>query len=458
MPATPGGTRMPGLIGEDAFAAVAAPALEIDGADGVEVLFMHEWAANTRFASSQIHQSTAREDTSLHVRVIRDDRIGVASTNDFSPAGALSAARNALEMTGVVAADPSFPGLASRADVPSKDGFDEATASASPSERAAAVAEVIASCGKGMHAAGAYETTAMELGIANTQGQQCWSPITQAQLNAVVTGPDGGSGFAESITPRVEVVDPGELGATAAAKAAASTNPRPIDPGTYEVILEPAASSTLLEFLGYLGFGGKGLLEGESCLAGKQDQRVAAESITIFDDATDPRTVGAPFDFEGVPKRRVDLIREGTFLGGVYDMRTAKRAGTTTTGHGLPAPNPEGPFPLNLFLEPGDASVDDMIAATGRGLLITRFHYTNVVHPIESTITGMTRDGTFLIEDGAIVGPVHNLRFTQSVIGALSDVSMVGNEPALASEFFFAASCVPALKIDRFTFSSASDH
>ncbi|MEX2275891.1 MAG: TldD/PmbA family protein [Actinomycetota bacterium] len=449
---------MPGLIGEEAFAAVAAAALELEGADGVEVLFMHEWAGNTRFASSQIHQSTAREDTSLRVRVIRDGRIGVASTNDFSSTGAGSAGRSALEMTGVVSPDPSFPGLAPPADIPAATGFDEATAATSPAQRAAAVAEVIASCGDRMHAAGAYETTAMELGIANTQGQRCWAPITQAQLNAVITGPDGGNGFAESITPRVEDVDPGALGAAAASKAVASTNPRPIEPGTYEVVLEPAASSTLLEFLAYLGLGGKGLLEGESCLAGRQGQRVADESITIFDDATDPHTVGPPFDFEGVPKRRVDLIRDGMFVDGVYDLRTAKQANTTSTGHGLPAPNPDGPFPLNLFLEPGTASVDEMIAATGRGLLVTRFHYTNVVHPIESTITGMTRDGTFLIEDGKIVGPVHNLRFTQSVLGALSDVSMVGRDTALASEFFFAASCVPALKIDRFTFSSTSDH
>jgi PmbA protein len=142
----------------------------------------------------------------------------------------------------------------------------------------------------------------------------------------------------------------------------------------------------------------------------------------------------------------------------VYDLRTAKQAGVSSTGHALPPPNPEGPFPLNLFMQPGDASVEEMIAATERGLLVTRFHYTNVVHPIESTITGMTRDGTFLIEDGQVAHPVKNLRFTQSIVEALTGTEMIGRETELASEFFFSASRVPALKVASFNFSGRSDH
>jgi predicted Zn-dependent protease len=152
------------------------------------------------------------------------------------------------------------------------------------------------------------------------------------------------------------------------------------------------------------------------------------------------------------------MIERGVFRGGVYDLRTAKLAGTTTTGHALPSPNPEGPFPLNLFMEPGEASLQDMIAATERGLLVTRFHYSNVVHPVESTITGMTRDGTFLIERGEIAHPVKNLRFTQSILEALKDTTMLGQQTELASEFFFSASRVPALRIESFNFSGRSDH
>jgi predicted Zn-dependent protease len=182
--------------------------------------------------------------------------------------------------------------------------------------------------------------------------------------------------------------------------------------------------------------------------------------VSIWDDATDPGTIGVGFDFEGTPRRKVDLIRDGVFVDAVYDRRTARQRGSAagSTGHGLPPPNPEGPFPLNLCMATGDETLDGMIASTDRGLLVTRFHYANVVNPIESTLTGMTRDGLFLIEGGEVVAPVRNLRFTQSAIGALSSVSMVGREAELCSEFFFSASLVPALKIDAFRFSGVSDH
>jgi predicted Zn-dependent protease len=449
---------VPGLIGRDAFERVAAAALELPGVDGVEVLFMHEWGGLTRFASSQIHQSTWREDTGLRVRVVRGGRIGVAGTNAFTPEGARAAAENAREMASVVSPDPLFPGLAPPAPVPEHDGFDEAVAAASPELRARGVADLVAQVPSGCSAAGAFETLAVEVGFANTEGQVCWAPTTQASLTTVVTGPEGGSGFAEVFGRRLDELDPVAVGRRAADKAVRSASPRGIEPGEYEVVLEPNAVSTLVGFLAYIGFGGRALVEGRSCLSGKEGQRVADPRITIYDDALSPDTIGLPFDFEGTPRRRVDLIREGVFLDGVYDRRTAKQAGKETTGHALPPPNPEGPFPLNLFMAPGDAGLEEMVAATRRGLLVTRFHYSNIVNPVESSITGMTRDGTWLIEDGEVRHPVVNLRFTQSILEALSAVSMVGRDTELASEFFFSASRVPALKIDRFRFTSRSDH
>ena len=210
-------------------------------------------------------------------------------------------------------------------------------------------------------------------------------------------------------------------------------------------------------FLAYVGFGGRGYIEATAlCFSGKADQQVAAPSVSIGNDRTDPRTLGAAFDFEGVPRQRVDLMKDGVFKDAVYDLRTAKQVGRTSTGHGLPAPNPDGPFPLNLFMQEGDATLDDMIRSTERGLLITRFHYSNIVNPIESSITGMTRDGTFLIERGEIAGPVMNFRFTQSIIDALTNVSLVGRQAELASEFFFPSSRVPALKSRSSTSAAAA--
>lgn len=449
---------MAGLIGPDEVRRVVAPALEIGGVDGVEVLFMHEWGGLTRFASSAVHQSTWREDTGVRVRVVKGGRIGVAACNDFSEAGARRAAESAREMAEVAAPDPLFPGLAPKEPVPERNGFDEATAWASPEQRAEGVATVVAQCGAGFVAAGAFETAAVEVGLANTEGQFCWAPSTQASLTAVVTGGDGGNGFAEVFTGKAGEIDAQAVGRRAATKARDGQNPRDLDPARYEVVLEPSAVSTLVGFLAWMGFGGRSLLEGRSCFSGKEGRQVAAPSISVYDDALSPLTLGIPFDFEGTPRRRVDLIKDGVFVDAVYDLRSAKQAGKQTTGHALPPPNPEGPFPLNLFMATGDATLEEMIRAMKRGLLVTRFHYSNIVHPVESIITGTTRDGTFLIEDGEVKHPVKNFRFTQSILEALSATSMVGNETELASEFFLSASRVPALKIDSFGFTGRSDH
>jgi PmbA protein len=449
---------MPGMIGPDGARAVAEPALTVPGVDGAEVLFIHEWVGLTRFASSAIHQSTWQEDTGIRVRVVKGGRIGVAASNEFSAEGARRAAESAREMAEVVAPDPLFPGLAPARPVPEGNGFDEATASTTPDDRAERVATLIAQCGRGLVASGALETAASEVALANTEGQFCWAPSTQASLTTVVTADEGGSGFAETFSSTLAEVDPEAIGRRAATKAAASRRPIDLDPGRYTVVLEPSAVSTLVGFLAWIGFGGRLLAEGRSCFSGKEGQKVAAPAVSIRDDATSPLTIGLPFDFEGTPRRRVDLIRDGVFIDGVYDRRTAKQAGKETTGHALPPPNPEGPFPLNLFMEPGEASVEEMIASTDRGLLVTRFHYSNVVHPLESTITGMTRDGTFLIESGEVARPVKNFRFTQSIVEALQATSMVGRDTELASEFFFSASRVPGLKVDSFHFTGRSDH
>jgi PmbA protein len=446
-------------IGRDDVLEVCRTALDVQGADGLEVLFAHEWGGLTRFADSSIHQSTWREDTLLKVRAVIQGRVGVATTNDFSKEGASAAARDAIELAQTAAPDPLFPGLAPPAEVPGKpDGYDQATAAMTPEARAEEVARLVAQCQDGFHAAGAYDTTASEVALLNTEGQTCYDLGSQATLTTVVSGGEGGAGFSEVVAGKVADIDSEAIGRRAAAKARDSQQPRDLEPGTYEVVLEPNAVSTLVGFLAYLGFGGRYLAEGKSCFSDRIGQKLMADTITIYDDALSPLTLGLTFDFEGTPKRRVDLIKEGVVLGAVHDRRSAKQIGTESTGHALPPPNPEGPFPLNLFVEPGEARVEDMVRATRRGLLVTRFHYSNVVHPKEAIITGMTRDGTWLVEDGEIQGPVKNLRFTQSVIEALRDVEQVGKDTELASEFFFAASRVPALKISSFHFSGKSDH
>ena len=449
---------MPDLIGRDTFVTVADAALTLPGVDGVEVLFIHDWGGLTRFAKSEIHQSTFREDTELRVRVISKDRVGVAATNDFSPEGAAKAARSAKEMAEIVAPDPLWPGLAPPAEILPSDRYFDEVANSSPEARADAVATLIAQCAPGFTAAGAFETQAVEIGVANTEGQVCWAPSTQASLTTVISGGEGGSGFAEVFSGSTATIDAEAVGGRAARKAVTSQSARALDAGAYPVVLEPAATATLVGFLAWVGFGGRAYAEERSCFSGRQGQQVAAPGIRLWDDGTDPRTLGAPFDFEGVPRRRVDLIEDGVFLNVVYDRRTGKEVGQPSTGHGLPSPNPEGPFPLNLFMGTGDATVEEMVQATDRGILVTRFHYSNILNPMESTITGMTRDGTYLIERGEIVGPVRNFRFTQSIVEALANTTLIGRDAELASEFFFSASRVPAIKVEDFNFSGVSDH
>lgn len=450
---------MPDPIGPERLRGIAEAALDLPGADGVEVLAVHDWGGLTRFAASAIHQSTAREDTAVKVRVVSGGRLGVASTNDLTKGGAVAAARNALELAEMAAPDPAFPGLAPAADVPEPaDRFDEATASRTPEARAEAVAALVGTCEDGFHAAGAHETTASEVAVATSEGQFCYAATSQATVSTVVSGGEGGAGYAESWAARVGDLDPEVVGRRAFEKARRSQRPQDVEPGRYDVVLEPPAVATLVAFLAYLGFGGRAITEGRSCFSGRIGEKLMSEGITIYDDAMSPGTLGLPFDFEGTPKRRVDLVSEGVVLGGVHDRRSAKQEGRESTGHALPAPNPHGPFPLNLFLAPGDASVEDMIRDTERGLLVTRFHYSNVVHPKDAIITGMTRDGTWLIEGGEVSRPVKNLRFTHSIIEALRDVESLGRDVELASEFFFSASSVPALRVRAFQFTGASDH
>lgn len=444
-------------IGADRARQVMEAALEAGG-DAVEVLLFHSWGGLTRFADSAIHQSTWREDTSLRIRVVDDGRVAVASTNEFTPQGAARAAAGARELAEVTSPDPLFPGLAPKADVPAKDAFDEATAGTTPEQRAEGVEAIVAQASDGFRAAGSYETGASEIALLNSEGQFCYGPTTQASVTSLVSGGDGGAGYVEAWSVGAGGLDLEAIGRRAALKARDSQAPRDLDPGRYEVVLEPAAVATLVAFLSYLGFGGRALAEGRSCLSGKEGQRVAADTITIADDVFAPGMPGAAFDFEGTPKRRVDLIRDGVFRDGVYDRRSARQAGKESTGHALPAPNPEGGFPLNVEMAPGDASIEDMVAATKRGVLVTRFHYSNVVHPLDSVITGMTRDGTWLVEDGEIRHPVKNLRFTQSILEGLGGTEMVGRDTEMVSEFFFSASRVPALKLGSFHFTGRSDH
>jgi predicted Zn-dependent protease len=267
--------------------------------------------------------------------------------------------------------------------------------------------------------------------------------------------PDGGSGYAESAAVDVSAIDPAALGREAAAKAKATVGAVSVEPGDYPVVLEEYAVVDLLDMLGYLGFSALAVQEGRSFV--EIGKRVGSDLVSIVDDGEHLSGLPMAFDFEGVPKQRVELVEGGICRGVVYDAQTAAREGRRSTGHGLPAPNSYGPFPINMLMAGGATGREELIAGLDRGLLVTRFHYTNPVHPKLAIITGMTRDGTFLVEGGRIVGPVRNLRFTQSYLAALAGVTAVGKERKTLRGFLGGV-VVPALRIEAFTFTGATEH
>ena len=291
--------------------------------------------------------------------------------------------------------------------------------------------------------------------MANSKGIRAGGTRTVAQLLTVSMGPDGGTGYAEEAAVDATRIDAAAIGRESAEKARATANAVAIDAGEYPVVLEEYAVIDLLDMLGYLGFSALAVQEERSFV--EIGKRVGSDLVTIVDDGRDPAGLPMAFDYEGVAKQRVPLLDAGVCRGVVHDAQTAARDGVRSTGHGLPAPNPYGPFPLNQVMAAGTTPREDLIAGLDRGLLVTRFHYTNPVHPKLAIVTGMTRDGTFLVEGGRIVGPVRNLRYTQSYLDAVAGTVAVARERKTLKGFLGAA-VVPAVRIDAWTFTGTTEH
>ncbi|MBN1933521.1 MAG: TldD/PmbA family protein [Anaerolineae bacterium] len=451
------------MQGRDKLTAIAQRVLALSGADQTEVLVMSGDEYLTRFADNHIHQNVSETDTAVRVRVVfggaHNAKIGVASGNDFSEEALQKLVESAETVARFQQDNPDFVSLPAPQPVEEMLAYAESTAACTPETRARSVATICdLAWQNGLVASGAFSTSVNEVVVANSLGTSAYHCGTFANLVTVIMG-ENSSGYASASSMDVTEIDPAEVGHTAVDKALRSRNPTAIEPGAYTVILEEEAVATMLFTLGYLGFGALSVQEGRSFMNGHFGEKITGDNITIWDDAYDTRGIAMPFDFEGVSKQKVMLIENGVAKNVVYDSFTAGREeGKASTGHSLPAPNSMGPIPVNLFLAPGEATKEKMIAATERGIWVTRFHYTNPVHPIKTVLTGMTRDGTFLIENGQITRPLKNLRFTQSILEAFANAVMLGKEPKLIKMGFGGfAVCVPAMKIDGFTFTGSTE-
>jgi len=307
--------------------------------------------------------------------------------------------------------------------------------------------------------AGLIQTTAMSRALVNSCGRQVFGARSRAAfaLTASPLSGEGGSGFAEGIAMNVEHLDVDGIVQRAVEKAVRNRDPQPLEAGDYTVVLEPQAVSSILLFAGYHGFGAQEFSEKSSFLNGRVGEDLFPHELALYDDPLNPVYGGYPFDGEGSPKQKTALLTDGKLSGPVTDARWAKKLGARNTGHGQSQPSAAGPSPGNLYLHPGTASIDELVAGVERGLLVTQFHYTNMIEPLDMTLTGMTRNGTFLIENGKVTHAVRNLRFTHSLIAALQGVTGIGNELEVAGALFDGEIVCPALRIDGFRFTSTTD-
>jgi predicted Zn-dependent protease len=447
-----------------ALAEVVLGHTERASAAEAEVLVMAEDAALTRFANSQIHQNVAEESIRIAVRFVDGRRVGVASTGRVDDTGLADVAARAADIARHTAERPDWGGLPGPGPVAAAHpgviddhgGFSEATADATPELRAEGVRAVIAAADElGVVASGSFSTGVEGHAVANSHGIRAATRRTVSQVLTVQMGPDGGNGYAEACAVDATTLDASAIGREAASKARASAGPVSLEPGDYPVVLEEYAVVDLLDMLGYLGFSALAVEEERSFV--EPGRVVGSELVSLWDDGHDPAGLPLAVDYEGVAKERVQLIERGVCRDVVFDAETAARAGKRSTGHGLPAPNPYGPFPLNMLMAGGEASRDELIGGLDRGLLVTRFHYTNPVHPKLAIVTGMTRDGTFLVEAGQVVGPVKNLRYTQSYLEALAGVQAIGRERRVLRGFLGGAVVSP-VRIASWTFTGATEH
>lgn len=435
--------------------ALAKRVLEFSSADQTEAIVWSENSALTRFTQNMVHQNVAQSDVSVRVRAIVGKRTGVATTNVLDDAALRDVVSRAIEMANLAPEDPELPQLPPGGQTQAPEGaYVEQTALATPQMRADMCDVTFkAAEDNGYWCAGYVTTSAMGVTIANSSGTLASFEGTDSGLNVKMNAQDS-TGFAEGYDADVTRLNARTIALNSALKAKESKQPRNVDPGEWTVILEPAAFGELFTYLAD-HFSAQSFDEGSSFLSDGLDKLYLGENVTISDDYAHPLNPGMPFDYEGHPTQRLTLVQNGVAENVVTDSYWANKLGRENTGHGLPAPNAYGPQASHIVVSPGSKPVAELIAETARGLLITRFWYIRTVDQKKAIVTGMTRDGTFLIENGRIAGGVRNMRFNQSIIEALRDCEF-SNALQRTGGYSYSL-VVPAAKINGFTFSSGTE-
>jgi PmbA protein len=441
------------------FEGIVERALKASAADETLAIVNGFERALTRFSENEIHQNISESHLKLTVRAAAGRKLGVATGYVNEAEDPKKIVDQALAIARIQGENEDYAGLAPPAAVNEVAAFNQTTAEYTPGQRAEAAGAVIEIAREArMKAAGSFMTSAGGLAVGNSNGVFAFHPYTQAQLIAVIMAADA-SGYCEGGGWDVAGIDVRALAEDAVRRAEMSRKPREVKPGKYDLIVEPYALGELFTWMAFVVFDTKAYQEGRSLLAKRMGDKIMGDNVTIVDDGLSVEGMPLPFDFEGVPRTRVTLVEKGVARGLCYDLATAAKAGKKTTGHALPPDAGEGPFPLNPTLEPGDSSVAEMIASMEKGLYATRFHYVNgFVEPMQAGFTGMTRDGTFWVEDGEIKYGVKNLRWTESMLRAFSNVKMLGRERKLVDAADGISTLAPAVYFKDFTFTGTTEH
>lgn len=427
--------------------------------DGVEVFLVGSDIATSRFAESQMTQNQAPEHHKLSLRAVKDGRQIRLDSSDTSFNGMKELVSNASLAVKYSEPDPELlevlePSKMLQEESGPEGRLDSKVKRMSASQRAAYISNIVEIGDQSdLTCAGVVASGTKFEALANSRGLFHFHEESHMECSVTMVGEDS-SGWAKRQSPRLLDVDPAGLARIAAEKAKGAGQPADIEPGKYTAILEPSAVLDLIGFLLW-DFAATSHRDRRTCLLDRVGDQVFGENISIRDDVYDPRQAGSCFDAEGVRRSRVNLVDKGRLVDLVYGRRSAAISGREATGHGLPEPSIMGEYPHNLVMDGGSASLENMIETTENGILLSRVWYVRTVDPARKILTGMTRDGTFAVHNGAIVSGVKNLRFNISLLDLLNQVEMLGVPVRAAGEETIPA-VVPAMKVSAFNFTEVT--
>lgn len=450
------------MLGKEKIEEILKPYINSKDVDESEAFFYGSDSALTRYANTITHQTMQVNEADVTFRIIKDGKIGVAGTSSITKEGLDLAFKTAQEIADRKKPTKNFPGLPGPKEYKHLDTFVQSTVDAGHAGRINGISKIFKHAKQNnLNVAGRFKSGQSEVMVLNSKGVRAYQPMTFFDMSNILMHPTFSS-YSAAVGRDITKVDFDSLAERAVNKAIKGIEPKELEIGKYDVVLEPTAFCEVMEWLGYIGFTSKCMEEGTGFMYEKLGQKILGDNITIYDNAHDTTGMAFPFDFEGVPKQKVTFVENGVAKGVVYDTYSGAKIGVESTGHSMGARGmASGAFPMNVFLKPGDKTLDEIIKSVEHGVLVTRFHYVNgYLHTPTARMTGMTRDGLFLIENGEIKHGLKNMRWTDSMVRVLNNVAAISKDVDVIPAWWGDAGSyvLPSVLIKDFEFTGKSDH